>query len=130
WSSRKRIFEIEMSSNSSPSIRQTVPMVRFDGRVSGSAAMVSALDECQPVLADLQLVAVGQARVLDPLAVDVRAVEAALVGDVDAVRPLLEHGVVARDGDVVEEHVALRCAADRRPRGPDRELIAGAPAAQ
>src|SRR5436190_21807946 len=119
-----------MSSNSSPRIRHTAPMVRVEGRVSGSAAMGSVLDERESVLADLQLVSVRQASVLDALAVHVGAVQAALVEDVDAVRALLEHGVLTRDGDVVQKHIRLRGAADGGARRADRELVARAATAQ
>src|SRR4051794_1087241 len=91
---------------------------------------MSVLDECEAVLADLQLVAVAQPRVLHAFAVDIGAVQAALVDDVHTVVALLQDGVLARDGDVVQEDVALRRAPDARAAGPDRKLIARAPAAE
>src|SRR5262249_29283594 len=54
---------------------------------------------------------------------------APLVLDEPAAVPLLEHGVLARDGDVVEEDAAVGRAADRRLVSLRREGLAGAAAA-
>src|SRR5581483_11088776 len=69
---------------------------------------LTAGEEHQAVLADLDLVAVVQRHLVDPLPVDVGAVEAAHVGDCEAGRGAAELDVAPRDGDVVEEDVALR----------------------
>src|SRR5215207_6808877 len=70
---------------------------------SGSAAG----EEHQLELADLQLVAGDELAVLDPLPVEVGAVQRADVVDGEAVGAAADLGVAARDGDVVEEDVAL-----------------------
>src|SRR5712691_8192920 len=100
-----------MSGNSCFSIPHTVPIV--SNRLFETVA-ISAIQEGEAVLADLELVAVLELRALDTLAVDERAVETPLVLDRErAVRPR-QDGVLARDGDVVEEDPAVRRAADRR----------------
>ncbi len=81
-----------MSGNSGLSRRQTAPIVssRCGGAASRAAvsSRSSSRQEGEPVLADLELVAVAQPlRLLDPAAVDERAVEAALVLDREARRP-------------------------------------------
>src|SRR4051812_27284973 len=126
-----------MSGNSDCSLRQTAPIVcsRSDEAVvtgvAGAAVAGTAprsapcgaahvagtrsgsfRQEDQPVLPDLQLVPVPQLGALDPPAVQERAVQAALVLDVEAAVALDEHRVLARDRDVVEEDVAVRRAAD------------------
>src|SRR5262245_53758874 len=60
-------------------------------------AYASSLDEGQPVLADLELVAVRELHLVDPPAVDERAVERALVLDRERAVAVDEHGVVAGD---------------------------------
>ena len=81
--------------------------------------------EDQPVLPDLDLVAVGQLDGVDPLAVDVRAVEAADVGDREApVGTAAELHVAARDGHVVQEDVALRVTAGRGQLAVQQEAAA------
>src|SRR5207247_311721 len=84
----------------------------------------------QPVLADLELVAVAQRRPgLDPPAVEEGAIEAPLVLDHELVVAPQDHGVLARDGDVVEEDVALGRAADRRALAGEAEALPRAAAA-
>src|SRR5207248_4793446 len=80
-------------------------------------------------LADLDLVAVAQVGRLDAAAVHEGAVEAPLVLDEPASVALDELGVLARDGDVVEEHRAVGRAADRRALTLRHERLAGAAAA-
>src|SRR5258708_34143039 len=89
----------------------------------------SARVERQLVLADLQLVAVLEAVGLDPLAVDVRAVQRAAVVDVPLVAAADQQGVVAGDGDVVEEDLGGGPAADAHSLAPPREALPPAPAA-
>src|SRR5947209_5479966 len=106
-----------MSGNSCFSIPHTVPIVSnrlFD------AVAISAVQEGEAVFADLELVAVLELRILDALAVDERTVEAPLV--LDRERAVLpgQDGVLARDGDVVQEDPAVRRAADRRRAGRER----------
>src|ERR1700761_5521568 len=62
----------------------------------------------QPELADLHLVAAGQGRDVDPLAVDVRPVEAADVVHHEAAALAPELRVPPGHGHVVEEDVAVR----------------------
>src|SRR3954454_12026042 len=81
-------------------------------------------------LADLQLVAVLEPVRLDPMTVDVGAVERAEVVEVVVAAAAHEEGVVARDGHVVEEDVRVRPAADRHAVGVQREALADAPAAR
>jgi hypothetical protein len=68
-------------------------------------------DEHQPELADLHLIAVAQGGRLDPLAVDVRPVEAAHVAHGEPGAAAVELGVPAGHRHVVEEDVAVRVAA-------------------
>src|SRR5215211_2455436 len=67
-------------------------------------------EEHQLELADLELVAGDQLAVLDPLPVQVGAVQGADVVDGEGVGPAADLRVAARDGDVVEEDVALGVA--------------------
>src|SRR5215211_6868481 len=89
----------------------------------------SFLQEAELVLADLELVAVLQPAGLDPAAVQEGPVQAPLVLDEEGVVLVDEHGVLARHGDVVEEDVAIRRAADRRPLALRHEVLTGAAAA-
>src|ERR1044072_1329550 len=126
-----------MSSNSFCRILQTAPMVSaFRGRgsrwrpcCSETATPALLLQVTELVLADLDLVAVGEPVRLDPATVDVGAVERAAVVDVEAVAPPHQQGVVAGDGDVVEEDAGVGAAADADPVLVDREALAGAAAA-
>src|SRR3954447_6903181 len=90
----------------------------------------SLLQEGEPVLADLQLVAVLDRRRLDPLAVDEGAVEAALVLDPEAAPLADEQRVLARHGHVVEEDVAVGGASDHRALAGRPERLARAAAAR
>src|SRR5215210_5183859 len=111
-----------MSSNSLWRILQTAPIVSaLRGRLADpraraarsrpSAAVVasaiSALEVAQLVLADLDLVPVLEAVGLDPPPVHIGPVERAEVVDVEPFATLHEQGVVARDGDVVEEDLGV-----------------------
>src|SRR5262249_52277619 len=78
----------------------------------------------------LELVAVTQIRRFHPFAVDEGAVQAALVLEPPAFAVLREDGVLARDGDVVEEDRALGRTPDRRRSVLERERFPGAPAAR
>src|SRR5437763_906117 len=109
-----------MSGNSWVSALHTAPIVidlprGAPSSTSGSSMSATpplALEERQLVLADLQLVAVLQAVRLDPPAVDVGAVERAEVVEVQVAAAAHEQRMVAGDGDVVEEDVGVRPAAD------------------
>src|SRR6188768_1652121 len=79
----------------------------------------------EPELADLDLVAVGQHGLVDPVAVDVGAVEAADVGDGEAVRRAPELDVAPGDGDVVEEDLALGVATCGHHVLVEQEPVAG-----
>src|SRR6188472_931078 len=110
---------MEIDGKSSCSSSRTSPMfirspltaeaaVRGDSvGMRGSVTLVAG-EEDQAVLADLDLVAVGQLDGVDPVAVDVGAVEGADVGDREGVAVAMELGVLARDRDVVEEDLAVR----------------------
>src|SRR5215208_5852853 len=73
----------------------------------------SLLQVAQLVLADLDLVSVGELMGFDPAAVDVGAVEGSEIVDVEAVLAADEQRVVARDRDIVEEDARIGSAADR-----------------
>src|SRR5438094_4360756 len=93
-----------MSGNSSFSIPQTVPIVSsrdFD------AVAISAVEEREPVLADLQLVPVFELGSLDALAVDERAVKAARVLDRERAVLVRQPRVLRVDGHVFEEDPAV-----------------------
>src|SRR5258708_36754142 len=81
----------------------------------------SARVERQLVLADLQLVAVLEAVGLDPLAVDVRAVQRAAVVDVPLVAAADQQGGVAGGGGVVGEDLGVGPAADAQWPARHRE---------
>jgi len=72
-------------------------------------------EERQLELADLDFVDGRQLRLVDLLAVHVRSVQAPHIADEPrAVGPPVEDRVFARNGDVVEKHVALRASSRRR----------------
>src|SRR4051812_5694030 len=138
-----------MSGNSTSSALHSAPIViAFAGGVSstgsGGASTASTCassfscsvmalspgDVRELELADLQLVAVLEPVGLDAVAVDVRAVQRAEVVEVVVAAAAHEQGVVARHGDVVEEDVGVRPAADRHAVGVQREALADAPAAR
>src|SRR5690349_14872349 len=103
-----------MSGNSGLSRSQTAPIVSRRERWDADAVAISG-QERESVLADLDLVAVRErAGGLDPLPVQVRAVEAPHVLDLQRGGAAPDDGVLAGDGDVVEEDVAVRRATDRR----------------
>src|SRR3954454_23518481 len=72
---------------------------------SAGLRIAGEVDETE--LADLHLVAAGERRRLDPLAVEIGAVEAADVADREAFGAAVELSVSAGDGHVVEEDVTL-----------------------
>src|SRR5690242_7430985 len=83
----------------------------------------------QTELADLDLVAVDQHHGVDRFMIDVSAVEAVEVDEqeLSILQPKLS--VVAADGGVIEEDIALRVAARRRTRLIEHELRTGVGAA-
>src|SRR6266568_2923958 len=117
-----------MSANSLWSRRHTVPIVsRRSGRVRLSRSFG---EEAEPVLADLELVAVLELlHRLDSLPVEESSIQAAEILDLKRVVVLEQHCVAARDGDIVQEDVAFGRAADRRSLSPGDEMLAGASAA-
>src|SRR3954447_4477263 len=137
-----------MSGNSTSSALHSAPIViAFAGASSGSpggtvmASVCGSPFSCSVMglstgdvgeleLADLQLVAVLEPVRLDAVAVDVGAVERAEVVEVVVAAAAHEEGVVARDGDVVEEDVRVGPPADRHAVGVQREALADAPAAR
>src|SRR3546814_11282324 len=100
--------------------QKTAYEMRISDWSSDVCSSVLASDEQQLERADLELVAIREGRVLDPLPVEVRAVERADVGQAVAVVGLADLGVPAGHGDVVEEDDAVGGA----PRGHDR-LVEG-----
>src|SRR3954447_22057561 len=90
---------------------------------SAGLRIAGEVDETE--LADLHLVAAGELHRLDPLAVEIGAVEAADVADGEAVGLAVELRVPARDGDVVEEDVALRVPARSGDVLVEKEPAAG-----
>ena len=86
--------------------------------------------EDEAELADLDLVAGLQRGLVDALAVDVGAVERADVADDEAVALAAEVGVLARDGDVVEEDVAVGVPAGVDLVVVEQEARAGVGSAQ
>src|SRR4051812_38963975 len=118
-----------MSGNSSERRRTTSPMRSILVPLP-TVVLTSALHEGKPVFTDLELIPVLELLVIDPASVDERAVQRALVLDEEVPFPLDEHGVVARDGDVVEEDLALRrppdaCALAARTEALPRPAAAG-----
>src|SRR5947209_7348590 len=118
-----------MSGNSSWSRLQTVPIVRRRRRADEEGASAvdirgSAVEVGEPVLADLNLVAVTEESRVDALAVDEGAVEAALILEPPAIAVLHEHRVPAGDGDVVEEDPALGRASDHGRALAEGECLA------
>src|SRR3954468_3382404 len=104
-----------MSGNSGCRALQTAPMVNDFACLGGSfgcslapaagssITATSAREVGELVLADLQLVAVGELVRLDPPPVDVGAVQRARVVQEPVARPADEHRVIARDRHVVEK---------------------------
>src|SRR3954453_5853890 len=130
-----------MSGNSVCSPLQTAPMVRAFACLGGSfgsslaavpASSVTATSARQVgelVLADLQLVPVGEPVRLDPAPVDVGPVQGAGVIQEPVARAAYEHRVIARDGDVVQEDLGVGGAADGQPLALERERLTDAAAA-
>src|SRR5918996_2386943 len=124
-----------MSSNSWLRTLETAPIVRALRRRDAPSAFAdeplllsvatatSALQVTELVLADLDLVAVLELVRLDPAAVHVGPVQGAEVVYVQAVLAAHHEGVVARHGDVVQEHLGVGAAADAHPVGVDREAL-------
>src|SRR5687768_2361917 len=110
---------------------RTWPMFIRPRVVPDSGRLANALDalvpgeEHEPVLADLYFVAVGQLHFLDPVAVDVGAVEAADVTDRELVTRAVEDRMPTRHRDIVEEDLAVRV-----PAGVDDVLVEQEPAAR
>src|SRR4051812_7112617 len=98
-----------MSGNSSCRRFRTSPMDRCER----SVATGTTEQEHQLELADLQLVAVDKGGLVDALPIEVGAVERTDVPDLEPVGAGQDLDVAARDGDVVEEDVALGMAAGR-----------------
>src|SRR4051794_33638538 len=123
--SRNRILEIVTSGNSSRSWSSTAPMLKPVRAGRPAAVMKKNLlelrararsgEEHQAELADLHFVATGEHGLVDRLAVDVGAVEAADVDDHELATLTPELRVAARDRHVVEEDV--RVGVPARARG-------------
>src|SRR5215216_2946292 len=97
------------SGNSAVSSARACPML-LRAAWRNSALRRGAGEEHQPELADPDLVAVLQQGVVAAIAVHVGAVEAADVVHPEGALGARELDVPPRDGDVVEEDVALRVA--------------------
>src|SRR4029078_9392013 len=131
-----------MSSNSVERICATAPIVSaFRGRESPrllvSASCLAAipipvlltLQVTELVLADLNLVTVGELVRLDSTAIDIGAVQRAQVVDVVAVLPVHDQRVVARHGHVVEKDRCVGGAPDADPLVLHGEALARTSAA-
>src|SRR4051794_37987782 len=81
-------------------------------------------EEHQPELADLDLVTAGKTGLIDPLPVDIGAVEAPHVPDREDVSAPIELGMSARHGHIVEKDVALRVAPGRGAVTVEKEAAA------
>ena len=90
------------------------------------SAAGGGLEEDEPVLADLDLVATDEHLPVDTATVDVAAVEAARVDELPAAVGHVQLGVPTRHRDVVEEQLALGRASDddRGRRGVEVEARA------
>src|SRR5215210_69874 len=144
-----------MSGNSCESAFVTAPMVSDFARATGSppgaaspsgtaasaapssgsapsgslVTAMSAGEEGQLELPDLELVAVLEPVRVDPLAVHVGAVERARVVEQPVAAAPHERRVLARDGDVVEEDIRLGGAPDGHAVARERERLADPAAA-
>src|SRR5690349_12509802 len=121
FSSRNRILGMEIDGKSSRRSSRTSPMfIRARSWAAARAveesgdsvairvsARLVAGEEDEPVLPDLDLVAVGQLDGVDAVPVDVGAVEGSDVGDREGVAGPVELRVLPRDGHVVEEDLAV-----------------------
>src|SRR3954452_3751213 len=92
-----------------------------DGGRGGRAARADGgvVEEVDGVAADRDLVAVLERRPVDPPAVDMHAVEGAVVEDPHAVGLRNHERMTARDGGVVEADVGRQRAPDARPLARD-----------
>src|SRR5215210_2058627 len=92
-----------------------------DGGWRGRAARADGggVEEVDRVPADRDLVAVAERSPVDALAVDVDAVERAVVEHTDPVGLRHDEGMTARDGGVVEADVRGERAPDARPLARD-----------
>src|SRR3954465_1038699 len=130
-----------MSGNSCWRPLQTAPMVSdfvcLGGSFGTSLAAVaassvtatSARQVGELVFADLQFVAVDELVRLDPAAIDVGAVQRTGIIQEPVVRASDEHGMIARDGHVVEKDLGVRRAPDRQSLALEGERPPDAPAA-
>src|SRR4051794_21954442 len=138
-SSRNRIFGMVMPGKSRRSWSRTSPMLSLTrpevaAAEPGSLVMepsraLVTLEEHEPVLADLHLVGVLEDHRVDAVAVDVGAVQAARVGDGEAVALAGEGRVPPGDRDVVEEDLAVGVPAGGRDVLVEQETAAGSGAA-
>ena len=94
-----------------------------------SVAGCGAGQKHQSKFADLHLVAVRQHRPVHGFTVDVRAVEAADVDNLEFAAYAPELGVPAADSDVIEEDIAIRVTTGRRGGPVEQEPRAGVRAA-
>src|SRR5581483_465834 len=120
---------MEMSGNSACRRRQTVPIVRSRSRAGAEVVAIVSGGGRSGGTSDLHLVAVAELGAVDALPVHEGAVQAAAVLDHPPAVLVRQHGVLAGDGDVVEEDATVRRPADRRPVALRREGLAGAAAA-
>src|SRR5262249_61782322 len=81
--------------------------------------------EDQPELADLDLIARSQDGFLDPLPVDVRAIQAADIPDAERAAMPVELGVPPGHRHIVQEYVAVRVPADQCQVTAQQEPAAG-----
>ena len=116
-----------MSGNSCCSALQTAPMVSDFWRWTGSGWSSAPSATAGSVTSGS--LTVGEPVRVDPLAVDVGAVERARVVEEPVAAAAHERGVLARDGDVVEEDAGLGRAPDRHLLARERERLADAAAA-
>src|SRR6478735_1328764 len=130
WLSRKRIFEIVMSGKSPRSVARTSPIDWWSPLMLSPARSRRAHVEGQMEPSDLDLVAVVERADVDPLAIDVRAVQRPGVAHDEAVAVADDLAVPARDRDVVEEHRGVRVPADARDVTRDDEVAARVRAAR
>jgi hypothetical protein len=84
----------------------------------------TASEEQEPVLADLNLVAVVESRHIDPVTIDVGAIEPALICHCPTGPSAAEFGMLAGHGDVVEKDVTVGM-----PPEPDDIVIQQEPVA-
>src|SRR6478609_9338575 len=127
---------METSGNSSCRAASTAPIVIRRAARPGASGLDSrggcarARIEHQPELADLDLVAGVQDRLVDALTVDVGAVERPHVAHDEAAALTTEGRVLAGDGDVVEEDVGVGVATGADLVGVEQEARAGVRATQ